>query len=148
MWDYIAGLKGDTTIVLTTHYLEEADALADRLAVIDGGELIAVGTPADLKGSIGGAPVMVVEAPNLNADALAALTEIHPTVKPFDGGVEIEAGDVSVYEIGDHRRFGSRDPRVQAQNARVEVGAMVAASVLIAARRLPWATLIARRCRR
>ena len=91
MWEYIAGLKGNTTIVLTTHYLEEADALADRIAVIDTGKLIALGTPTELKDSISDEQVMVVEAPNIGADAIAALQQIYPVVRPIEGGVEIEA---------------------------------------------------------
>ena len=47
--------------MLTTHYLEEADALADRIAVIDGGALVALGTPTELKAGVSGTPVMVVE---------------------------------------------------------------------------------------
>ena len=107
MWEYIAGLKGNTTIVLTTHYLEEADALADRIAVVDGGGLIALGTPTELKAGIAGTPVMTVEAPNVTDEALAALQRIYPTARPVPEGVEIEAEDVSVYEIGDCLRpFG------------------------------------------
>lgn len=55
MWDTIRDLvaKG-STIVLTTQYLEEADELADRVAVIDHGKLIKMGTPAKLKADIGG----------------------------------------------------------------------------------------------
>ncbi len=107
MWEYIAGLKGDTTIVLTTHYLEEADALADRIAVIDGGALVALGTPAELKASIAGTPVMVVEATNVTDEALAALRQTYPTARTVPRGVEIEADHVSVYEIGDCLRpFG------------------------------------------
>ena len=50
-WDLIAGLSHDgTTILLTTHYLEEAEALASRVAVITGGRILALGTPADLGG--------------------------------------------------------------------------------------------------
>ena len=50
-WDLIAGLSHDgTTILLTTHYLEEAEALANRVAVITGGRILALGTPADLGG--------------------------------------------------------------------------------------------------
>lgn len=107
MWEYIAGLKGNTTIVLTTHYLEEADALADRLAVIDGGALVALGTPSELKNRIAQVPVMVVEAPNVTAEALAALQRLYPLARRIDGGVEIEADDLSVYVIGDCLRpFG------------------------------------------
>ena len=42
------------SVLLSSHYLEEVDALADRLAIIDGGRVIAEGTPANLKGALGG----------------------------------------------------------------------------------------------
>ena len=107
MWEYIAGLKGDTTIVLTTHYLEEADALADRIAVIDGGSLVAVGTPGELKAGVAPVPVMFVEATNIGDEAVAALQVAFPTARLVDGGVEIEGDHVSVYEVGDCLRpFG------------------------------------------
>ena len=48
-WDYIAALKEqDKTIILTTHYIEEAESLSDRVGIIDYGQLIALGTPAEL----------------------------------------------------------------------------------------------------
>ena len=50
MWDTVAGLAGEgVTVFLTTQYLEEADRLADRVAVLDGGRIVAEGTPAELK---------------------------------------------------------------------------------------------------
>ena len=48
-WDYIASLKDQgKTVILTTHYIEEAEALSDRVGIIDYGKLIALGTPAAL----------------------------------------------------------------------------------------------------
>ncbi|UJP39850.1 ABC transporter ATP-binding protein [Cellulomonas palmilytica] len=50
-WDLVAGLREDgTTILLTTHYLEEAEHLADRVVVVNAGRVVAEGTPADLGG--------------------------------------------------------------------------------------------------
>jgi len=101
MWDHIAGLKGKTTTVLTTHYLEEADALADRIAVVDEGKVIAEGTPNELKADIAGGQAMVVEATNVSPEAVEALRRMYPSVKEIDGGLEIEAEDVDVYELQD-----------------------------------------------
>jgi ABC-2 type transport system ATP-binding protein len=55
MWDVIAELVADgVTVFLTTQYLEEADRLAERIAVIDGGRIVAAGTPAELKRRVAG----------------------------------------------------------------------------------------------
>ena len=55
LWDEVARLAGEdgVTVFLTTQYLEEADQLADRIGIIDGGEIVAEGTPAALKAEIG-----------------------------------------------------------------------------------------------
>ena len=61
MWDVIRGLvRGGTTLLLTTQYLEEADELADSIAVVDRGKIIARGTADELKSDLGGARVEVV----------------------------------------------------------------------------------------
>ncbi|MCL2882944.1 MAG: ATP-binding cassette domain-containing protein [Coriobacteriia bacterium] len=53
LWQHISKLReGGMTIFLTTHYLDEADQLADRLAIIDHGQIVAEGTPAALKGQV------------------------------------------------------------------------------------------------
>jgi ABC-2 type transport system ATP-binding protein len=56
LWDHIRGLRSDlgTTVFLTTHYLEEADALCDRVYIIDHGTIVAAGTPDELKRRVSG----------------------------------------------------------------------------------------------
>lgn len=55
IWDFLRQLRErGTTILLTSHYLEEIDALADRVAIIDRGQVIAEGTPSELKDRVGG----------------------------------------------------------------------------------------------
>lgn len=53
LWDSIRALKGKKTIVLTTHYMEEAEALCDRIAILKDGHLLGVQTPADWKEKTG-----------------------------------------------------------------------------------------------
>lgn len=53
LWGVIRGLKGHTAIILTTHYLEEAETLADRIGIMNQGRLQAVGTAAELKALAG-----------------------------------------------------------------------------------------------
>jgi ABC-2 type transport system ATP-binding protein len=56
VWQYIRKLKEDygMTLFMTTHYLEEADGVCDRIAIIDHGKIVTIGTPTDLKTSLGG----------------------------------------------------------------------------------------------
>ncbi|AVT30211.1 ABC transporter [Plantactinospora sp. BC1] len=60
MWDEIRRLRAEgMTVFITTHYLDEADALCDRIAIMDHGEVVAEGTPAELKREISGDVVLV-----------------------------------------------------------------------------------------
>jgi ABC-2 type transport system ATP-binding protein len=76
MWETIRGLVADgCTILLTTQYLDEADELADRIAVIDRGRKVAEGTPEELKAQVGGSMIRVQLAEGVDASAAAALAE-------------------------------------------------------------------------
>jgi ABC-2 type transport system ATP-binding protein len=85
MWDVITDLvKGGTTLLLTTQYLEEADQLADDIIVIDHGKIIARGTADELKSQVGGEKLSVVVARRDQVDeavaVLRAIGEGEPSV--------------------------------------------------------------------
>jgi ABC-2 type transport system ATP-binding protein len=61
VWDYVRSVAGSMTIILTTHYLEEAEQLCDRVAIIDHGRLIALGSPQELKARLTGGAVYEIE---------------------------------------------------------------------------------------
>jgi ABC-2 type transport system ATP-binding protein len=75
LWEILGELHGEgQTILLTTHYMEEADELCNRLAIIDRGRLLALGPPAELKRSTGADTIVTVQA-NGDLDALAKVLE-------------------------------------------------------------------------
>jgi ABC-2 type transport system ATP-binding protein len=72
LWDVLGELHREgQTILLTTHYMEEADQLCDRLAIIDRGRLLALGTPDELKASTGADTIVTVQAATDDLDRLA-----------------------------------------------------------------------------
>jgi ABC-2 type transport system ATP-binding protein len=75
VWKYIRELKEahDITVVLTTHYMDEADRLSDRIAIMDTGKIIALDTSAKLKETLEG-DVIIVKASNLD-DLFSLITE-------------------------------------------------------------------------
>jgi ABC-2 type transport system ATP-binding protein len=92
MWEIVRGLAADgTTLLLTTQYLEEADQLARRVAVIDGGKVIAEGTPHELKSAVGGEYIEVTLA--AGGDAETAMTALKPyardAIQPDPDGLRL-----------------------------------------------------------
>jgi ABC-2 type transport system ATP-binding protein len=83
MWDIIRGLVAEgTTILLTTQYLDEADQLAHRVAVLDGGRIVAEGTPAELKARIPGGHIELSFADRAELDSAAIV--LNPTDRDDD----------------------------------------------------------------
>jgi ABC-2 type transport system ATP-binding protein len=79
LWDVVLGFKSrGRTVLLTTHYMDEAERLCDRVAVVDKGKVIALGTPAELIASLGGQQVIVAQLDGAVADLeLSALPGVH-----------------------------------------------------------------------
>ena len=87
LWDTIATARQrGKTVVLTTHYMDEAERLCDRVAIVDHGKLIAVGTPADLIDGIGGHRLIeLATEPGLTADAVADVQGVRAVRVQGDG---------------------------------------------------------------
>ena len=81
VWEYIARLKGDKTILLTTHYMDEADFLADRIGIIDEGKIVALGTSSELKIETLGTNTMVIQAWNLTQKVIMEMQSKYAEVK-------------------------------------------------------------------
>jgi ABC-2 type transport system ATP-binding protein len=85
LWDVVLGFKArGRTVLLTTHYMDEAERLCDRVAVIDKGKVIALGTPRELIASLGGEEVVELSAEVLPED-LSTLPGVRGTRRSADG---------------------------------------------------------------
>jgi ABC-2 type transport system ATP-binding protein len=84
-WELVADLRAaGTTVILTTHYLEEAERIADRVVIIDHGGLVAAGTPAELTGTAG--QLRFRAEPGLDTDGLVAALPPGSTAKESPAG--------------------------------------------------------------
>ncbi|MEI7816766.1 MAG: ATP-binding cassette domain-containing protein [Desulfuromonadales bacterium] len=80
VWEYVRSLAGSMTIFLTTHYLEEAEQLCDRIAIMDHGRLIALGSTQELKERLSGATVYEIEFSGQDIDRYVVLLGSMPCV--------------------------------------------------------------------
>jgi ABC-2 type transport system ATP-binding protein len=88
MWEEVRKLREmGMTVFLTTHYLDEADALCDRLAIMDNGSIVAEGTPDELKQEVLG-DVVIVTLPSTNVTAAAELLDTAEYVKKLETAEE------------------------------------------------------------
>ncbi|GGE59787.1 ATP-binding cassette domain-containing protein [Nesterenkonia cremea] len=125
-WDAISALAEDgTAVLLTTQYLEEADELADSIAVIDGGRIVAEGTPAALKAQAGGSHIdLAFELSDAVPAARAALSRI---------GLEVTADDLSL-------RLSATAPRRQ-ESLQAALNALAEAQIEVVEASLRQPTL-------
>jgi ABC-2 type transport system ATP-binding protein len=101
VWEYIAGLKGKKTIILTTHYMEEADLLSDRIGIIDKGNIVAVGTSEEMKAKFLKMRSMIVSAENITAGTIEELKRKYTKVDKANGGLRISHKDLDFKSIID-----------------------------------------------
>jgi ABC-2 type transport system ATP-binding protein len=104
VWDKIKNLKSEgMSVFITSHYLDEIDFLADRLAIIDQGKIVELGTPKDLKKNLGG-DLISIEVNKEQAQKAIQIAQSQPFVKDVlqDGkyiSLYVAQGDVSLVNI-------------------------------------------------
>ena len=98
LWDIIRVLRErGITIVLTTHYMEEADQLCGRVAIIDHGKILVCGSPEELKNSVRAQKIFQLQLQNSNADGL------RDRLGALSGVTEVEGSDAGLVVFTDGR---------------------------------------------
>src|SRR5271168_3559595 len=98
VWELLQQLRKDTglTVSLTTHYMDEAETLCDRIAIVDGGKIIAIGTPAELKAMVKGSDRIELEVVG-DAEKIVALLRgqpgVHDVARDSGGPIIVSADD-------------------------------------------------------
>ncbi|MDN7024379.1 ATP-binding cassette domain-containing protein [Methanoculleus sp. FWC-SCC1] len=98
IWDYIRNLKKreDMTIILTTHYMEEADRLCDRVAIVDRGRIVALDKPQDLKKGLGGDTIVFGTSDGQALRDLLLQSRMAESVQIRNGEITAAVGNASV----------------------------------------------------
>jgi ABC-2 type transport system ATP-binding protein len=118
LWEHLQNLRDQgTTMVLTTHYLEEADVLCDRLVIVDHGEIVIEGTPRDLKQRVAGDAIVITLRDEVDSvDRGMSLLESEPYVREISASGDqlrlyVEDGSAALPQllrILDHGKVGVR----------------------------------------
>lgn len=99
VWNYINQIKKeeDMTIFLTTHYMDEADKLSDRIAIIDYGEIKVIGTPSELKNSLGGDIIEITTYGVISETVISEIVKANGSIKEFkvlsETGISLKVAD-------------------------------------------------------
>jgi ABC-2 type transport system ATP-binding protein len=126
LWELIEGFRaGGRSILLTTHYMEEAERLCDRVAIIDHGRVIAEGTPRELIASLGAEHVLefaVADGATLDASALAGVAGVGP-VGRHNGTWRVQVSELHQAMpalLGELRRQGAQLSELRTHSATLE----------------------------
>jgi ABC-2 type transport system ATP-binding protein len=117
MWTAVEGLRKEgITVLLTTHYMEEADSLSDRLAILDHGKVLALGTPDELKAKYGAETIFDLKLRSHDdLDSLVSALKSRPEVTSADitsDGVRLIATNADGFlphMVQAAARYGVRD---------------------------------------
>lgn len=101
MWDYISNLKGRTTILLTTNYMDEADELSDRVGIIDRGTLVALGTADQLKADLVEGRVLTIETTSIQPEAVTELQSRYSHVTQQGKTLRVSGAELDLKEVVD-----------------------------------------------
>jgi len=101
VWEYINKLKKAKTILLTTHYMDEADFLADRIGIMDEGKIVALGTGHQLKTGIAEKQTMIIQAQDLKPGAVEKLRAKYAELELTGDTLKISDRQLSFQEIVD-----------------------------------------------
>ena len=101
IWEYITQLKREKTILLTTHYMDEADFLADRIGIMDEGKIVALGTSTKLKTSMLEKQTMIIHAQNLTQQVIEQMQSRYAEVEVTEGTMVISDKQLDFKEIVD-----------------------------------------------
>ena len=101
IWEYIVQLKGEKTILLTSHYMDEADFLADRIGIMDEGKIVALGTSSELKANMLEKHTMIIYAWNLTQKVIGEMRSRYAEVVVTDGTITVTDKQLDFKEIVD-----------------------------------------------